>query len=200
MDSDFQYQGFYTKCCTDDSENHSSPATALAMWRRTEMVVEPWHPPWWESSSVLLGGLHCPPPLQALKPKQGPGSVSQTSSHKAWENLSIAISHQRGFPQPGQLAGRLPRQQIWRKNSQSHLHVHGAKRERKGGKPLRNPKRKSLTNPPKKKKRKKEKRKERINHRFVSDVLKLLSLKALLPHLPPPPIRPIVQRKSLILP
>lgn len=59
----------------------------------------------------------------------------------------------------------------------------------RGEKPLRNPKRKSLTNPPKK----------RIKCRFVSDVLKLLSLKALLPRLPPPPIRPIAQRKPLIL-
>lgn len=92
--------------------------------------------PLWAESSVLLGGPPHPPFLQELNPKGGPEECLpwRTSSHQAREDLSIAISHQRGFPQPGQLAGRLPRQQIWRKNSQSHLHVHGAKRERKGGK------------------------------------------------------------------
>lgn len=52
------------------------------------------------------------PPGTKAQTRVWQGLPSQTSSHEAWEDLSIAISHQRGFPQPGQLAGRLPRQQI----------------------------------------------------------------------------------------
>lgn len=112
MDLDFDHQGFYTNGRTDDSGIRSPPVTVWSLWRRTKMAVVAWHPAWAESGPGLRGAPLYPPSLQALKPKQGPGSVSQTSSPKARENLSVAISHQRGFPQPGQLAGRLPRQQI----------------------------------------------------------------------------------------
>lgn len=71
-----------------------------AKWRCWPGTVHPWP----QSKPVLLGS-----PL----PSFPPGTKAQTrvwqclprqiSSHEAGKNLSMAVSHQHGFPQPSQL-------------------------------------------------------------------------------------------------
>lgn len=60
---------------------------------------------WGSPSALLSSGHQSPDKGLAVSPRQ-------ISSHEAGKNLSMAVSHQHGFPQPSQLAGRLPRQQI----------------------------------------------------------------------------------------
>lgn len=133
-------------------------------------------------------------PLSSFPPGtgQGPGSISQGKLPHTKPGRTCQL--------PSATSVGSPSQASWQEGCQgsrsderilNHIYMCVVpKGKGRGEKPLRNPKRKSLI--PKKKKK--------MNHRFVSDVLKLLSLKALLPCLPPPPIRPIAQRKSLILP
>lgn len=149
--------------------------------------------PWAESGPVLLGESPLPSfPLgtkaqtrvwRCLRGKFPPTRPARTCQ---WQSATSTGSPGPASWQEGCQGSRSDERIL------NHIYMCMVQKGKgRGEKPLRNTERKSLTNPPGKKK---------ISHRFVSDVLKLLSLKALLPSLPPPPIRPIAQRKSLILP
>ena len=151
--------------------------------------------PWVEGSPVLLGESPLPSfPLgtkaqtrvwQCLRGKFPPTRPARTCQ---WQSATSMGSPSPASWQEGCQGSRSDERIL------NHIYMCMVQKGKgRGEKPLRNTERKSLTNPP-------EKKKKKISHRFVSDVLKLLSLKALLPSLPPPPIRPIAQRKSLILP
>lgn len=130
----------------------------FAVWRKTEWRRWPGHILWAESKLVLPQGPLCPPFLQALKTRQRCRSVSQTKL--------LPIKPGRTCQSQSATSLGSPSQASWQEGCQgsrsderilNHIYMCMVQKGKgRGEKPLRirNPKRKSLTNPPKKKKKK----------------------------------------------